>query len=205
MNFFEPPPVSDDAPEHVPPPWFQAPRDVLAALVPDRRVLARTSAVAVLLSHVDVYPSGCQFRVRVAAQRPDDMDLEDWWKLRDVLFDRSRRHRAQNATAGLPDEVPRFGVQYSDGTKATTTGILHALPLETPQGPVLVGHGGGGGGSEYDVAMNWPLWLWPLPPREDFDLVVEWPSLGISLTRVKIDGTAINEAAQRTEGLFGQR
>ena len=206
MSFFEPPPVLDEPPEHVPPPWLQPPRDVLAALVPDRRILARTAAVAVLLSHVDVYPTGCQFRLRVAARRPVDMDLEDWWNLRDVLFDGSGRRHARQATAGLPDEVPRFGVQFSDGTKATTTGAFPGAPLTgTPEGPVLFGHGGGGGGSEYDVAMNWPLWLWPLPPREDFDLVVEWPALGITMTRTKVDGRAINEAAQRTEGLFGQR
>lgn len=204
MDFFEVP-DRDDAgvDEHVPPPWMEPPRDVVAALVPDRRVLARSDAVAVVLSHIDVYPTGCQFRVRGVAVRPAGMAEEDWWDLHDLMFDHRRRHRPR-AAGGLPDEVLRFGVQFADGTKATTTaGWAHRPHEGEPDGPVLVGHGGGGGGGDRYVAMNHPLWLWPLPPAEPFDLVLEWPALGISLTRIEIDGAALNDAVGRVESLFG--
>jgi hypothetical protein len=38
-------------------------------------------------------------------------------------------------------------------------------------------------------------WVWPLPPPAPFDLVCEWPGLGIPLTRHAIDGAAIRTAA----------
>lgn len=202
MDFFEAPVPDDDSFEdHTPPPWVEPPRDVVAALIPDRRVLARSHAVAVLLSHIDVYPTGCQIRVRVVAARPADMGEDDWWDLNDVLFDHRRRHRPR-ADGALPDEVPRFGVQFADGSKATTTARIHHPGREEPDGPVLVGHGGGGGGGGGHLAMNHPLWLWPLPPAEPFDLVLEWPALGIELTRVEIDGADIRDAAERVELLF---
>lgn len=62
MDFFEPatPPPDEDRATYVPPPWFQPPDDVLAALVPDRRVLARSGPVVLMLSHIDAYPTGCR-------------------------------------------------------------------------------------------------------------------------------------------------
>lgn len=37
------------------------------------------------------------------------------------------------------------------------------------------------------------------PPARGFDLVVEWPAIGIGLTRVQIDGAAVNDAVARVE------
>lgn len=201
VDFFEGPAPRGEAEEHVPPPWFEPPRDVVAALLPDRRVLARTDAVVLLLSHIDVYPTGCQMHLQVVGGRPPGMDQEEWWDMHDVMFDHRRRHRPRTAES-LPDEVLRFGVQFADGTKATTTGWVPPPQGDEPAGPVLIGHGGGGGGGDRRVKMDHPLWLWPLPPPEMFDLVVEWPALGIDLTRAQIDGGALSAAAARAEPLF---
>jgi hypothetical protein len=51
--------------------------------------------------------------------------------------------------------------------------------------------GGGGGGAVWDFDG----WSWPLPPPEPFDLVCEWPGVGIPLTRHAVHGAAIRTAA----------
>ncbi|MGH3635137.1 MAG: hypothetical protein ACRDTS_13850 [Mycobacterium sp.] len=94
----------------------------------------------------------------------------------------------------------RFGVQYADGSKATTTNHRwwhpdrEALDVDPP---VLTEAGGGGSTAVPDlVTISRPLWLWPAPPAEWFDLVVEWPVAGIELTRHPIDGARIAASAQ---------
>ena len=205
MSFFEPPPpLPDDRPHDVPPPWFQPPDDVLAALVPDRLILAQSGPVVLLLSHIDAYPTGCRIHVRVVASRTDAMDEDDWWDLHDLMFEQPHGRRRRS---GLPDELLRFGVQYADGTKATTTGSPWIPDMEQPpDGPVLSDHhGGSGGGTDRQIVVNRPLWLWPLPPAEPFDLVFEWPAFGFGLTRVVLDGSAINDASRRCRPLFEAR
>jgi hypothetical protein len=102
----------------------------------------------------------------------------------------------------LAPEVLRFGVQFSDGRKATTVG---GLPLgdgddadEEPTGPVLMLGGGGGGEGEWDS----DFWLWPLPPPGPLTFAVEWPSAQIELTKHEVDATLILEASALSEQLW---
>ena len=194
MDFFEAPPDEEPPVEPpTPPPWFQPPADVLAGLVPDRRVIATAPGVTVLLSHIDAYATGCHVRLQVVALRSGTADEDAWWELEGVLFGHRGRHRRRSGA--LPDDVPRFGVQFADGTKATTTAFPRAPHDDEPEGPVLVPHGGGGGGGGGQIVLDHHLWLWPLPPPEPFDLVVAWPAVGIELTRIEVDGAAIHAAA----------
>lgn len=195
MSFFdqvEQPPPPPEPEEHEPPPWFQPPSQHLAALVADRRVVARSADTAVVLSHLDVFPTGCSIRVRVAMVRPEGMSGADW---QDRLH--GRRLGTWDAHAG----GLRFGVDLGDAGRATTDD-RHGPHREQPEGPVLHQHGGGGNGSRSEYTINHHLWLWPLPPAGPFDLVVQWQDQGIEETRVELDGAAIVAAAADSVRLF---
>lgn len=99
----------------------------------------------------------------------------------------------------LVAEAFRFGVQFADGRKATNLAAPWPTgPDETPEGPILVLHSGGGGGKSW--TQN--LWVWPLPPAGPLAFVCEWPAEGIELTRVAIDAGLILDAAERAETLW---
>lgn len=53
------------------------------------------------------------------------------------------------------------------------------------------------------MVVSQTLWLWPLPPAEPFDLVLQWGAMDVLETRVELDGAAVNEAAARCRRLFG--
>lgn len=178
------------------------PRGVLAALVPTRLVLARTESVAVLLSHIDAYPQGCRFHLLVAAQRPDGMDIDDWWDLHEVLAGGPLRVPNRSGQQPMPDAVLRLGVQLADGTRAIAGASDVPCSGSAPAAPVLQLQGGGGGGGIADASFSYQLWLWPLPPPDRLDLVLQWPAVGIALTRVGLDGSAIVSAGDHCEPLF---
>lgn len=198
-EFFDPLPEPPQRDRSEPAIWFQPPSDELATLVPDRRVLARTDeGVVLLLSHIDAFNEGCSFRIRVSAHRRDEIPDDDWHELHETMMGGHRFARRRSSGA-LPDDLLRFGVQFTDGSKATTTGAPWPHQRDqAPEGYVLLQHGGGGSGSDRLVTSSWTLWLWPLPPPEPFDFVFSWPALGIDLTRVEIAGQRIAEAAGRT-------
>jgi len=104
------------------------------------------------------------------------------------------RHRRGGT---LPPDLFRFGVQVSDGAKATNLGGP-AVFDGAPAGPVLMQGGGGGGGHSWHS----DFWLWPLPPPGPLAFVCEWPSEGIELTRTEIDAALLPEAAAQAETLW---
>jgi hypothetical protein len=185
--FFElPPPLPEAEDEGLPGPWFEPPHNVLGTAVPLQLVIAQTDAVPVAVDRATAYPSGVDLTVtvrrRTKARRVREhfpfgshFDLDD----------------------DLRDDVLRFGVQFADGRKATS---LEAFPSgdEDPAGPVLTSHGARGGGSLYESGF----WLYPLPPPGALAFVCEWPSEGISLSRVEIDASLIREAAEKAKELW---
>lgn len=186
-DFFDVPAVVPE-PERDPPPWAEPPRDVVAALVADRRVLMATDRVSVILTHIDAYPTGAGVRLLVMARRVSDMTEADWRRRQELVWGRSG--------PPAPDEGFRVGVQISDGRKATNLDHgYHGWPIREPSGPSLIEYGRGGRGHQQLIVHGRNLWLWPLPPPEPFDLVVEWPALGVPLTRSELDGAAIVAAA----------
>ena len=207
-DFFEPPPrrsEPDEEPEV--PPWFQPPEDQLAALMPERRLLVTSDRLAVVLSHVDVYDSGCDVRLRILLRRTPDMNARQWADAHRAVFSEGPLQvpegPLEGLAGGLPDELLRWGVAYRDGRKATTLSGPPPFGDEHPgDGPVLTPHGGGGGGGERSLEMSEDLWLWPLPPAEPFDLVVAWPIFGVPETRFELDGAEIVAASARVRPLF---
>lgn len=207
MDFFEPPPQSpaERGESMRPPPmpaWAGPPEGVLPGTVAFDDLIYRDERAVVAFAGAHAYPEGCQFHLQTWLRSGEDGEDALWSELEDALF---RRHRGR-ARARSADELARFGVQYSDGTKATTPhdparGGEPPWEQETPHPPVLRHQGpssSGRGDREDDVRAQHSLWLWPLPPAERFDFVAEWRALGIPLTRVPIDGTAIREAATRS-------
>jgi hypothetical protein len=205
MSFFEPPPPPREPPE--PPrvverPWWHAPRNELGVSTGLRLTLARTDDVAVALVDAVAYSTGLSFNLvtvsRAAGEPflgvPDPFDYP-------FGFPTPRRGRGGE----LPPELLRFGVQFSDGRKATTTGwtggvvpVFGAGDEAEPVGPVLMQGGGGGGEDHWESSF----WLWPLPPPGPLALVVEWPAKGIELTRHEVAAEPLLEAGSRSEPLW---
>ena len=108
-------------------------------------------------------------------------------------------HHHRKAGGELPPELLRFGVEFADGPKGTTTGGPGtAAEGDPPAGPLLMPRDGGGGGDRWDQSF----WLWPLPPPGPVAFVVEWPSEGIELTRHEVDAAPILEASKGSTTLW---
>lgn len=202
-EFFEiPNPIAEPShsPEPDEPPWIQPPWDVIAGLVTDRRVIARTDRLVVVLTHIDAFPTGAMFRFRIMGRRPDEMSESDWWDFHQTVIG----HRFHpGSTDAVPDEFFRIGMEFPDGRKATN--IAHAFNPDPrfrskpPEEPTLVQVGGGGKCRPRSFAVGRSIWVWPLPPADTFDLVIEWPAYGIPVTRTPIGGADIVAASYHAE------
>lgn len=202
-DFFQipkPVPEPPDSPPLDEPPWIHPPRDVIAGLVADRRVIARTDRLVVVLTNIDAFPTGAMLRLRVMGRRPDDMSESDWWDFHETVMGHRRRPASPE---GIPDEFLRVGVEFADGRKATNIGQGFnpdpRLALRTPAMPSLHQLGGGGLGRPRSFVAGLNMWLWPLPPAETFDLVIEWPAYGIPVTRIPIEGADVVAASLHSE------
>jgi hypothetical protein len=178
-SFFDAPPPPEPPQQPPQPEWIGPPTNVLGAAVSLELLLARTDDAAVTLGHVLAYPNGFELRVRIRLRTPPDRHDP-------ALF---------HPRAGGP-EAFHFGVQFSDGRKATNqTFPAFDKPHEPP---VLTMRGGGGGGQSWD----WGFWVWGLPTPGPLTFVCEWPSQGLAETRSGVDAQPILDAAARAEELW---
>jgi hypothetical protein len=203
VSFFEPPPPPErpEPPFEIPkpPPWLQAPGNELGAPVPLRLVLARTDRIVIALVGAVAYTVGTAFTLTVRSQqRSDESLLEEPWEM---PFGHHYMRRSQGGD--IPPEVLRFGVQFSDGSKATT--LSGEMPFarpgkeeEEPAGPVLTPGGGGGSPGQWDSEF----WLWPLPPPGPLTFAVEWPKQQLELTMQEVDAGLILDASKKSEVLW---
>jgi hypothetical protein len=178
---------------------MEPPDGIFPGIVGMEAVVARNARAAVFLGSLAVYPDGVELDVRVLTA--DD-------SLTPMLSPIMLRHRR---FAGTPEaaaeEIFRFGVEFSDSRKAINGGQLKTNVADRssrggePEGPVLLGRGGRGGGSEWRRAF----WLWPLPPAGPLSFVCEWPAAGIPVSRVEIDGQVVVDAAARATVVFPGR
>jgi hypothetical protein len=167
-----------------PPPWLGPPLNALPGIAPVELVIARTDETVVALAGIHAYRAGFDFglclRLRTVSAREEQQFP--------YLLD-----RAPVGGDPLPDELFRFGVQTADGRKATNLDRPSYDPDQEPDRLVLNQHGGGGGGSAWDMQY----WVWPLPPAGPFAFVCEWPARSIAESRAEIDAGLILEAAGR--------
>ncbi|MER7128028.1 hypothetical protein [Streptosporangium saharense] len=199
MNFFTAPPPRERKPEkrEKRPPWLGPPEDFVGAVAPLDLALFHSETLAVVLTDAVVFPEGARLNVRMAARRSEEIDDETWWDRHERMFNVHTRHRSSL------DENIRFGVRFSDGSKATTVDdVLDRTgdwPPPRPDGPVLhCRRSGNSSGSDDFLSGHWPLWLWPLPPPEPFEFAVEWPLFEVPLTFAEVDGTPVAAAAERS-------
>lgn len=189
MSFFEPPPPPPE-PEHPRQPLWLGPREnELGVPVPLAVVLARTNDVAVAVLGLTAFSTGFEIHATLRTRE----QLDNFHEV--LMMNRPTRHRAE-----LEPELFRFGVEFSDGRKATNLGhpFHKEQQDESPGEPVLMPRSGGGGGKSWE--MNW--WVWPLPPPGALALVCEWPAHGIELTRYELDGATVIDAASTVETLW---
>jgi hypothetical protein len=194
MSFFEPPPGTPASVFRAvavsPPAWLGPPHRVLPGIAPAELIIARTEETVVAIAGIQAYPEGFVFTLSLRLRTLSVREEQQFPYLLD---------RAAVEGDALPDEFLRFGVQFADGRKATNLD----RPAYDPEGPapdrpVLHQHGGGGGGSAWDMEH----WVWPLPPAGPFAFVCAWPSRGIAESRAEIDAGVILQAAGRAVTLW---
>lgn len=179
MSFFEdlpePPPPPPPAPR---PPWLGAPADEVGVSAGTRAFSTHEGRIAFAVIDVIAYSTGFEViavtRLRPAERRPA-RPTHDWHGI-------------------------RFGVQFSDGRKASA-GAGHALLAAaggTPAGPVIM-PGGGGGGAE-----GWRqfYWVWPLPPPGRLVFAAMWKAAGMPETRLEVDAQPVIDAAKRSQRIW---
>lgn len=193
MGFFEvpPPPPEPEPRRPARRPWFGAPDHVVGGSVPGDIVVARTSDVAIIVRHLIAYPDGLEFTLDVHRR------VHEW----DDPIDSHTSFHMHRRGLELRDEILRFGVEFSDGRKATTLDGWSGAEREEPSSPRLVPRGGGGGGTRWSQEY----WLWTLPPPGPLAFVCEWPAQGVELTRSEMDAGSVIEAAGRAQVLWEER
>ncbi len=195
--FFEPltPDPSDvTSGEHAVPDWEHPPTATFSGMVPVQEIIASAENARVVLIELRAFREGCLLEVNAVARRGDQPERE-WIGSRTA--DLAQLFHPSRPGEPLSPYLLRFGVQFADGRKATTIGRWpgYGEPQPEPEPPVLHALGGRGSTASKDMLDVWqPLWLWPAPPAQMFDLVVEWPAAGIELTRYQLDGGRIAEA-----------
>ncbi|MCW2929064.1 MAG: hypothetical protein JWM19_26 [Actinomycetia bacterium] len=172
--------------------WQGPPTDILGRAVPIQQFVARTDHTVVALQHVIAFPEGCILTLHVAVQR-GSLDEPAWNGL------------VENPFAADPELTPteghlKLGVRFPDGSRATT--VDHAFrgwahPTDRPEPPMLIEADGESSSSNRVYHGRRQLWLWPLPPPDPFEFVIEWHSMGIGTTSILLDGGAIVRAAQQ--------
>jgi hypothetical protein len=68
-------------------------------------------------------------------------------------------------------------------------------PSEMPEAPFLTFQGVGGNGGDDEMAGSGTLWLWPLPPEGELQLVAQWKEFGIEESSFALDGGRLRAAA----------
>jgi hypothetical protein len=194
MDFFEPPPLSAQPPEpprYRMPEWMGPPENVAPATAQLDLVLVNAGGVAVLVTGALVYPTGVEMTLTALFREESETD--------DPLGMRPFHHRRGRPADGeIPPEILRFGLQFSDGRKATNIGGPPHFKAARPDGPTLTPCGGSGGGRRWDQR----LWAWPLPPAGEVLFACEWPAKGVQLTTASIDAEVIMSAATRAHELW---
>jgi hypothetical protein len=193
VSFFEPPPPPPEPPTQQWPVWLGPPDNVIGGVLALGLVVGRSDNAAVTIDSATAYPTGVEFTVDIR-----------WREGYGRIFQRGVQwHSEANQGDELPDELVRLGIQFPDGSKATTLGTalstaIALRPDEIPEGPILVRRGGAGSTRRWSQT----LWLWPMPPEGQLDFVCEWPALGIELSRAEIESTRIHNAARRSQTLW---
>jgi hypothetical protein len=121
-DFFEPPPQRElSAPQRYrQPPWTGSPQGTLPGVVALEIVLAQNDRVAVCVSRLGACPAGFAFEV-VTMTAVAELEL-------DPLLFHHPRHVGPGEPGAIPPEMLRLGIQFADGSKATTQAVSTIVP-----------------------------------------------------------------------------
>jgi len=165
------------------------PGGVVGRTVALNLVLGQSAKAVVWIPSVTVYPDGFELQLEIRQR-----DGEGWSDPFSLLH-----HRGSRRPDGeLDPELLRFGLELSDGRKATNVnpGTGPGDWDSPPAGPILSEGGGGGGGlAGGGSRLQYDYWIWPLPPEGPLAFVCEWPIADIPETRTEIDSALLREAA----------
>ena len=158
--------------------WRGGPDDTVGVPVPFAGLLARSDEMAVCVCGLAAFPAGFLCNV-VALSR----------------LDPPRAHmnllgRGPGAPPGTGGTF-RFGVGFSDGTKATGAMRPGRPGGLGPGRRVLQPQGGHGGGRRSTLGF----WCEPLPPAGPMSFVCQWPAMGVGETALRLDARLVLDAA----------
>jgi hypothetical protein len=198
MAFFKPPPPPPPPPERWRRPEWMLPDNYLGEPVPTDVELARSVKVRIIVRHLIAYPTGIEFQL-VGLVHPDARSDEAVGG----FVGRPYYSERNEDPSRLPDGLFRFGIEFADGSKATTLQDHH-IAYDGPNHPPTpwLQPSSGGGSSPGHLSAGY--WVWPLPPPGPLAFVCEWPALGIPLTRREIDSGPIRVAAVQTTPLWDE-
>lgn len=199
MSFFQDFPLPENPPRgrtvrFVPPPWAGPPRYELPVLVHIGQFLHHGPHRVLAVKSSQVFSTGCTFDVSWIIRRADESD-EDWAILNSAFFRRGVGSRPGEESL---DALLLFGVQLPDGSRASAgarVGDAFMDPSKMPEAPFLTFQGVGGNGSDDEMAGSGTLWLWPLPPEGELQLVAQWKEFGIEESSLALDGGGLRAAA----------
>jgi hypothetical protein len=189
VSFFEAPPPPPEPSPQPRVPWEGPPNNILGVVVSLDLVLARSEKAVVTLGSLTGYPTGFEMEYLVRCRQEE---------LGQLLPDHLHRPGRRSVGEGLPAELFRFGIEFGDGTRATSLRPTRAFESLDLDEPVMVPRGGGGSFERWQG--QW--WVWPLPPLGPLAFVCEWPAADIGLTRAEIDAAVLHEAASRAVTLW---
>src|SRR5205085_5515 len=186
MSFFEAPPPRPERkprPRYRTPHGWHPPEAVLPGIVPVELIIGRTDDAAVAVRRISAYETG--FELDLVTLTRVELDLDP--------FDLGYRRRRDNP---LDPDLLRFGVEFADGRKATNVDVESPYD-ESSEGRLVLHHHGGGGGGGGDWETGY--WVSDLPPEGPLAFVVEWPGVGLGLSRKEIDSQIVRDAAARSQ------
>jgi hypothetical protein len=170
------------------PAWVQPPADVVPAVVPVERILARTPQRAIGLTGIRAYPTGfgCTLHLRLREVIPGEQSNFGAFNMFGDGVD---------PAGEFADYYLRFGVGFADGRKATNLHQRHDFdegPAPDPPTLRLIRWEG------YDLlAWEVDVWVWGLPPPGPLAFVCAWPAGQLPASGVEIDARLVLEAAGR--------
>jgi hypothetical protein len=152
------------------------PQHVLPALLPLSATIHRQPALAVTLTHAEVYPSGCALFVSLRAN---------------VVTLDEQRFLGQLLTNYAQDVGEYTVAIVRDGQRQV------AEFATIKEGGLFYRINASGGGQHYRMSY----WLSPLP-TSSFGLLIHSPPLGLDMAEIALDPGQLEDAALRAEELW---
>jgi hypothetical protein len=197
----EPPPVDEAVTPpawHAYPHWLGAPAGELGRVVPLALVVGRSDRGVVALSHAVAYSTGVSLELVAYAGGLTPRAAQT------VFHD---QHAGRLGGEELPEGFLRLGIELPDGQRVSNIGPhpRHALPNESPSGPLLI-QAGGGGGQTGGSTVSWSgsYWLWPVPAEGVLRITCEWPIAGVPVSTSEVGTAEILAASAQAGRIFDE-